>query len=247
MWSVTPYARCDLRCHYCCTLVQGDSLPTKESPEEIVEQILRYPAGDTIILGAFSDAYPKAEARYKITREILLLLEKASRPIVIVTKGTTIIRDLDILKAMGENVLVQISVASLDDATSRKMEPGVAPASERISMLLQLHREGVPVEVNALPWIPDVSNLEELLQLIPADVLVNVSPLSTPVYSDQRRLLGRIFKDKDVIQRYLAERDRIGPHPQLSWVRPAETGQHDPMNRLKATTTASKGEIVRVY
>jgi hypothetical protein len=27
MWSVTPYTRCDLRCLYCCTSVQGASTP----------------------------------------------------------------------------------------------------------------------------------------------------------------------------------------------------------------------------
>ena len=68
MWSVTPYARCDIRCHYCCTQVQGDSVATVEPVADLAARILALPPEDTVILGAFSDAYPNAEAQRGVTR-----------------------------------------------------------------------------------------------------------------------------------------------------------------------------------
>lgn len=243
MWSVTPYAKCDIRCHYCCTLAQGDSIPSGESVDSIYAQIMRLPAGDTVIFGAFSDAYPSAEAEYQITRKLLLKLAQAGRPIVIVSKGVTIARDLDVLLQFGEAVLVQVSISTMDDEQSLRIEPGAAPTSERLQVLRQLYDSGVRVEVNALPWIPGISDLERLLDAIPDDVTVNVSPLATTSDLDQKRLFKQVFKREEIIERYIGERERIGPHPQLSWVRPAPVGHHDPLNRYKdKLATDSKGQ-----
>lgn len=233
MWSVTPYARCDIRCHYCCTQVQGDSVPTAEVVTELVARILALPPGDTVIFGAFSDAYPNAEARSRVTRQLLESLADAGRPVVIVTKGVTLRRDLDVLRRFGNAVLVQISVSTMDDTQSARIEPGAAPSSARLELLRELHDNGIPVEVNALPWIPGMSDLELLLQAIPAEVKVNVSPLATTSEDGSKRLFYQWFERERVVDAYLAEHLRLGHQPQLSWVRPAAVGHHDPLKRFR--------------
>lgn len=239
MWSVTPYAKCDIRCHYCCTSAQGESRPSREPLERIVAQILQLPEADTVIFGAFSDAYPNAETEHRITRNLLSRLAHSQRSIVIVTKGVTIARDVDILQSFGPRVLVQISISTMDDAQSRRIEPGAAPTSARLQTLHALYASGVRVEVNALPWIPGLSDLQRLLAAIPADVRVNVSPLAATAPDGQQRLLFRKFARDGIVREYLRERARIGPHPQLSWVRPAEIGHHNPLNRFRDPLVAS--------
>lgn len=239
MWSVTPYAKCDIRCHYCCTSVQGDSRPTREPLDRIVAQILQLPEHDTVIFGAFSDAYPNAEKEHGLTRDLLSMLAQTQRAIVIVTKGVLLVRDLAILQRFGPRLLVQISVSTMDDAHSHRIEPGAAPTSLRLKMLHELYAHGIRVEVNALPWIPGMSDLQQLLKAIPAEVRVNVSPLSTTSSDGQKRLFFRNFTRDEIVREYLQERRRIGPHPQLSWVRPATTGHHNPLNRFRDRIVAS--------
>ncbi|GAB5452540.1 MAG: hypothetical protein Hals2KO_28680 [Halioglobus sp.] len=233
MWSVTPYARCDIRCHYCCTQVQGKSLPTTESLATLFDSIMALPASDTVILGAFSDAYPNAELEHGLTRRLLERLADAARPVVIVTKGVALRRDLDVLQRFGEAVLVQLSISTMDDEQAVRIEPGAAPSSERLQLLRELHKKNVPVEVNALPWIPGLSDLEALLLALPEGVKVNVSPLATTSEDGSQRLFYQRFERDEVVSAYLAERQRLLDRPQLSWVRPAASGHHDPLNRFR--------------
>ena len=232
MWSITPYERCDLRCLYCCTLAQGDSEPSEHSVDRIWDSIQRIPVGHTVIFGAFSDAYPNAEADHRITRELLSRLVDSGRLIYIVTKGVDILRDLDVLKQIGNKLLVQISISTMDDEKSLQIEPGAAPTSQRLAVLHQLHREGIIVEVNALPWIPGVSDIESLVAAIPPDVKVTVSPLATRLDRSDRRLMGRSLERADIIRLYLEEKDRLGTSGQLSWIKPVEEGHHNPMYRF---------------
>jgi len=249
MWSVTPYERCDLRCIYCCTLAQGDSEPSKHSVDRIWKGIKKIPVDDTLIFGAFSDAYPRAESEHRLTRELLRRLVDSERLVYIVTKGVGVLDDLDVLRQLGRRVLVQMSISTMDDEKSLQIEPGAAATSERLQVLWQLYEAGVPVEVNALPWIPGVSDIGRLVAAIPTDVTVTVSPLATRLERSDRRLMRQRFEREDIVRLYLEEKERIGPNPQLSWIKPAPQGHHHPMHRFEKYRPANKAiepEVVRV-
>jgi DNA repair photolyase len=66
--------------------------------------------------------------------EILQVLSDFNHPVAIVTKGTLITRDIDILAPMAAKGLVRvgISVTTLDPKTSRAMEPRVPLAAARL-------------------------------------------------------------------------------------------------------------------
>ena len=64
MWSLTPYDKCDFRCVYCCTRVQGTSkpiVPVAEFIDTLQRELDAIPADDLLIVGAFCDAYPYLE------------------------------------------------------------------------------------------------------------------------------------------------------------------------------------------
>lgn len=232
MWSINPYFQCDIRCHYCCTLAQGDSVPPADSPQHILQQILALPAHDTVIFGACSDAYPNAEAEHRITRYLLDALADTGRRIYIVTKGVDVLADIDVLQRFGNRVMVQVSISTLNDTTAQVIEPGARSSSQRLTTVHTLFDAGIPVEVNAAPWIPGESDLEALLAALPAGTQVVVSPLATRMDRSTRRLLGRTFHRDEVIRAYLAERERLSACSQLSWVKPAAVGHHNPMYRF---------------
>jgi DNA repair photolyase len=100
-------------------------------------------------------------------REVLEVLAEHRHPVGIVTKGTLIERDLDILSEMAGQGLVHVgvSVTTLDPALSRRMEPRVPAPARRIATIRALAEAGVPVRVMASPMVPGLtdSELERIL------------------------------------------------------------------------------------
>lgn len=243
MWSVTPYDRCDFRCVYCCTRVQGRS-EAPGSTSAVLDTfragLARVPAHELLILGAFSDAYPSVEAETGLTRAIVDEIVRQQRPLTIVTKGTTVRRDIDLLRAHGarHHCLVQISVSSLDDDVLRRIDPGAPSIDERFATLLALRDAGIEVNVNLLPWIPGVTDAKAIIARTPPDVGIVVAPLSVQAYGDQVKLLGRTYVRDEINAAYMDEYRRLGHVQNTSWVKPSPPPtENDPMYRLPVLET----------
>lgn len=121
----------------------------------------------TITLGINTDAYQPIERRYRIARDCLQVLAEAHHPVSIVTKSALVLRDLDLLAPMAAQGLatVHLSVTSLDNALSAKLEPRAAAPHTRLKTIRALHEAGVPVGVLVAPVIPMVTDrdLEAIL------------------------------------------------------------------------------------
>ena len=115
-----------------------------------------------LALGTNTDPYQPVEKQWRITREILEVLEAANHPVAIVTKSALVSRDIDILARMAEKDLakVAISVTSLDRRLSRAMEPRAATPGLRLKTIRDLASAGVPVSVMVAPLIPALNDHE---------------------------------------------------------------------------------------
>jgi len=87
--------------------------------------------------------------------------------VMIISKGTLVLRDLDLLRQLTALNLVQVTVSltTLDPELKRTLEPRAASPSARLRVMSELARAGVPVSVLAAPLIPAVNDteLEQLL------------------------------------------------------------------------------------
>jgi DNA repair photolyase len=102
-----------------------------------------------IALGFDADPYQPIERRYRITRSLLEVLQRARHPVSIVTKSNLILRDLDILSAMGRHRLVKVfvTVTTLDREVARRMEPSAPTPERRLEAIEALNDAGVPAGV----------------------------------------------------------------------------------------------------
>jgi Radical SAM superfamily len=236
MWSLTPYDKCEFRCLYCVTRVQGPSklsMPESDLLPDLRRRLDGVPAEELVIIGAFSDGYPPVEERLGITRLVVEELIRRERQFVIVTKGRTVLRDMDLLSSVRERCKVQISISSVDDGVLRHLDPGAPSGSERFAMLRTLRQAGIEVNLNALPWIPGVSETAKLIARTPPDVDIIFSPLCMGPGRDSLTLLGRRYTRAHVNRRYMAEYARYGHIPNTSWVKPSPPPtENDPMFRL---------------
>ena len=180
--SINPYRGCEHGCIYCFarpTHAYLDLSPGldfesrlfyKPRTAELLRQELSHPnyACKPIGLGTNTDPYQPIEKRFRITRQILETLLECRHPVTIVTKGTLILRDLDLLEALAQRNLVHVmmSVPTLDRSLKRTLEPRAADPARRIRVIRALTERGVPTGVLVAPVIPALTDhhIEAVLQ-----------------------------------------------------------------------------------
>lgn len=174
--SINPYRGCEHGCIYCFArpshaylgLSPGLDFETRlvarpDAPSLLARELqaARYrPA--TIAIGTNTDPYQPIERDRRIMRGILGVLRDFRHPVAIVTKGTLIERDTDILGEMAADGLVRvgISITTLDPATSRAMEPRVPSPARRLATIRRLSAAGIPVRLMVSPVIPALTDHE---------------------------------------------------------------------------------------
>ena len=221
-YGLQTYDHCDLRCVYCITGVQGVSTP--RVPPGAVAERLRIELGERepgthIVVGALCDAYPRAEAELGVTREALEALVALGQPFRVITKGTTVERDLDLLGAHRRNKLV-MSLCAVDDAVLRTVDPAAPAAAARIEVLHRARDAGIKVELSAAPWIPGVTDVEAIVAAVGPDVSVRVTPVRVEDEHVRDTPFGRRHDQREVNAAYVAEHQRVGTRQRLRWSPP---------------------------
>jgi DNA repair photolyase len=115
-----------------------------------------------ITIGANTDPYQPVERELKVTRALLEVLERTRHPLSLITKGTLILRDLDLLRSLAREQLVNVfvSITSLDTELKRTLEPRAASPAARLRVVKELVAAGVPTGVLVAPIIPAVNDCE---------------------------------------------------------------------------------------
>ncbi len=174
--SINPYRGCEHGCTYCFArpthsymgLSAGIDFETNLFAKPDAARLLEKELGKkgykarTLAMGTNTDPYQPIEKQWRITREILEVLEACNHPVAIVTKSALVSRDADILSRMAEKGLakVAISITSLDRKLSRSMEPRASTPGLRLKAIRDLKRAGIPVSVMVAPVIPALNDHE---------------------------------------------------------------------------------------
>ena len=174
--SINPYRGCEHGCVYCyarpshayMNLSPGLDFETKifykVDAATLLEKELnkaRYRC-KPIVLGANTDPYQPAEAKLKITRSLLEVLNRYQHPVIIITKSSLIERDQDILAEMAKQSLVKVavSITTLSRKLKHIMEPRTSTPSARLGVVSHLSGQDIPVRVMVAPIIPMINDLE---------------------------------------------------------------------------------------
>jgi DNA repair photolyase len=132
---------------------------------------LRRPSwqGEAVALGTNTDPYQRAEGRYRLTRGVVQTLSDAGNPFSVLTKGTLVTRDLDILAdaaARGVCTGVSMSIPTLDEEVWRTSEPGTPHPRARMETIARLSEAGIPTGVMLAPIIPGMSDHPAQLEAV---------------------------------------------------------------------------------
>lgn len=180
--SINPYRGCEHGCIYCyarpshgyLNLSPGLDFETrlfyKADAARLLEKELAAPGYrcSPITIGANTDPYQPIEREYRVTRSIIEVLSGCGHPFSIITKGSMIERDIDLLAPMAREglVLALVSVTTLNNELKRTLEPRTASPAARLRTIRALSEAGIPVGVMVAPVIPVLtdSELERILE-----------------------------------------------------------------------------------
>lgn len=171
------YRGCTNNCIYCDARSKSNRLEheftdvsVKEAGDRLLENVLRKKRTRSMIqTGALSDPYMACEAEMKLMRKCLMVVEHYDFGIVIRTKSSLILRDLDILSAINRKTkcIVVVPVSGSDDASCRKLEPDASSFTERVAIIKTLYDAGIPSILAIEPVIPMLNDTEEnLLEIL---------------------------------------------------------------------------------
>ncbi|HEY3957691.1 MAG TPA: intein-containing Rv2578c family radical SAM protein [Streptosporangiaceae bacterium] len=139
--------------------------------------------GEHIAMGTNVDCYQRAEGRYQLMPGILSALRDTANPFSILTKGTLILRDLELLEQAAEvtDVGLNVSVGSVDKELWRSIEPGTPAPHRRLGVCATLTEHGLRCGVLMGPVVPFLSDspaqLEQTVKEIAAAGAVHVTPI----------------------------------------------------------------------
>ena len=174
--SINPYQGCEHGCIYCYArpthsyldLSPGLDFETRifykpNAASRLLEEWER-PGYDCkpITIGANTDPYQPAEKSTQITRQLLELFDKHNHPVNLITKGSLITRDIDLLASLASRRLcaVAISLPTMSASLKRIMEPRVPSAEARLRAIETLTDNGIPTSVLMAPLIPAINDAE---------------------------------------------------------------------------------------
>ena len=210
-WTINPYRGCSHACVFCFarsthTYMDMDAgrdfetkIVVKVNAPEVLRGQLRSTRwkGEHIAMGTATDPYQRAEGRYKLMRGILQALIDYRNPFSILTKGTLMLRDLDLLLQAAEvtDVSTAYSVGTLDEDAWRKSEPGTPHPRKRLDAVRKLNAAGIPCGVMVAAVLPGITDgVDQLKDVVHAAVDAGATHV-TPILLHLRPQVKEVYLD----------------------------------------------------
>ncbi len=196
-FTINPYRGCGHACVYCFArnthtyldlnagLDFNSKIIVKVNAAELARKELARPrwSGEHVAMGTNVDCYQRAEGRYRLMPGIIAALRDARNPFSILTKGTLLLRDLDLITdaAQVTSVALNISVGFTDASLSASVEPGTPSPQRRLGACAAISERGLRCGIlmgPVLPFLTDAPDqLEETVRQIAEAGAASVTPI----------------------------------------------------------------------
>jgi DNA repair photolyase len=196
-FTINPYRGCGHACVYCFArnthtyldldagLDFNSKIIVKVNAAELARKELARPrwSGEHVAMGTNVDCYQRAEGRYRLMPGIIAALRDARNPFSILTKGTLLLRDLELLAdaAQVTSVALNMSVGFADTELSASVEPGTPSPQRRLDACATITERGMRCGILMGPVLPFLTDsptqLAATVRQIAAAGAASVTPI----------------------------------------------------------------------
>jgi DNA repair photolyase len=179
-WMINPYRGCEFGCKYCYARYTHEFMELRDSRDFerrifvkqhtawlLRQELKKVRRGESIAIGTATDPYQPAERRFGITRSILEELARhQGLEIGLVTKGTSILRDVDLLVVLTKHnqISICVTVTTMNTELARLLEPRAPRPDLRMKVVRQLNAAGIRAGVNCAPILPGITDSPQALE-----------------------------------------------------------------------------------
>jgi len=171
-YVINPYLGCQHACTYCYARFMkrfsghkepwGQFVDVKINAAELLSSEITRKRRAKVWVSGVCDPYQPLGRKYALTRQCLEILAQNDWPVVVQTRSSLVLRDMDILKR-ARNFEVGLSITTADDDVRQLFEPNVPPITERLRALDELHRSGIKTYAMVAPLLPGAEDLGKYL------------------------------------------------------------------------------------
>ncbi len=182
-WSANPYRGCMSACSYCYArptheyldLGAGTDFDTKivykPHAAELLREAFDKPSwqGELVMFSGVTDCYQPVESKLRLTRQCLEVCLAYRNPVAVISKHALIERDVELFAELAREAgcHVSVSLACIDGALARQIEPWAASPERRLRVIETLAKARVPVGVMCAPIIPGLND-DQLVRVLEA-------------------------------------------------------------------------------
>ncbi|MGD9201110.1 MAG: radical SAM protein [Chitinispirillia bacterium] len=171
-YSFSPYRACEHGCRYCDGRAEKyhvggefdkDIIIRKNIPDLLKKEAEKLREKAFLCIGSgVSDAYQPIERETGIMRRCAEILGHHDLPVVLMTKSSLALRDLDLWSLINKRnkFLLMVSLATTNDIVREIFEPKASPVNERLEMIIKFKKAGCNVGVLAMPLLPYITETE---------------------------------------------------------------------------------------
>ncbi|AIY88141.1 MAG TPA: radical SAM protein [Thermotoga sp.] len=164
-YTLSPYVGCTNACVYCYAsdyarryreMNWKSEIIVKRNIAEVLRKDIIKKKPHHVFMSTMCDPYQPIEKEYKLTRrclEVFLEFPLLEIEVMILTKSTLVLRDLDLFKKM-RRISVGLSVTTDDDEIRKMFEPNASSIEERVEVLKVLKENGIRTCVFISPMLP---------------------------------------------------------------------------------------------
>lgn len=169
-YTLNPYVGCTFGCSYCYVRRMPVAL-FKPSPwgewveakpldsegagfrREWRRAIAK--GGVTVFMSSATDPYQPAEHAERLTRQLLeAMAEDPPQFLLVQTRSPLVVRDIDLLRQLGDRVRVSMTVETDLEAVRKALTPSAPPLAARWRAIRELREAGIPTQAAVSPLLP---------------------------------------------------------------------------------------------
>jgi len=174
-YGMNLYRGCQHRCIYCdsrseCYGIDAfdrDILVKVNAIDLLRDELRRKRRAGIIGTGSMHDPYMPIEEKIGLTRQALEVIAEQGFGVHVVTKSDLVLRDVDLLRKISRTAAaVSLTITTIDDDLSRRIEPFSPPTSARFHALERLAAVGIETRIALMPILPFIEDTWENVSAI---------------------------------------------------------------------------------